>query len=58
MNNEIREALLTFGVCLFVSGGLGLWLAIVYWSAAFWRIKRRIEKVVGFVEEQEQLDRL
>lgn len=58
LDKETVEALYAFGACLIVSGGMAFWVIIsmiVTWAR---RTIRRIDRVTGYIEEQEQLEKL
>lgn len=57
-SQEMREAMWTFTACIFLTAGLALWWSIIYWNLKIRKVVRGSEEMLGFIREQEQLQKL
>lgn len=57
-SQEMREAMWTFTACLFLTAALAVWWSIIYWNVRIRKVVRGSEDTLGFIKEQEQLQKL
>lgn len=51
---EVREAMITFTICLGLSGAIGFWWSLIYWNIEIRSIIKGSKETLGFIKEQEK----
>lgn len=52
--NEWREAMLTFGICFLLTGGVAVWWSVIYWNIEIRRVVRGSKETLEYIQEQEK----